>query len=388
MYARRHDCQAGATGRSRTLLGPRHSVMHIMGPRPLLAGVTALGALLTVMMGPWTTAAGAAQITDIAKLERSSPLSAWDETVVWSAYDSQDDVYRLTALVGDTVRTLPVEPMGVPFDADVGPDTSGDPAIVYSRCEDSKTQDRHQANCDVFIYSLRTGAERPIGNANSDASEFEPTLWRGEVAWARTYDGQSSRPFVYRRPLVAPRSRRSQRLPSVPTRNCDQDHLGTNNCATIDRQVEDLELYGRWLALRAQYDYQESVYDSPITELRLSDLLGHRSQSVTLAADFGGEGGHFTSAALAGGHLSWNTSGSTGGKYGPETRYSSTTRVRLSTGRREQLRTNDSDHPSLAGFAATPSSIYRAKFDLTSHDAPRFDDVIVQRLDGLRWARP
>lgn len=62
MYARRHDSQAGATGSSRTPRRPRHSVMHTMGPRPFLAGVTALGALLAVMMGPWTTAADAAQI--------------------------------------------------------------------------------------------------------------------------------------------------------------------------------------------------------------------------------------------------------------------------------------------------------------------------------------
>lgn len=345
--------------------------------------------LLFVVAGAFALAhvehATAAEVTTVAQLERLSPVTAWEDTVVWSAYDADIDAYRLTALHDGTVRTLPVDPVAIPFDADVGPDSSGNAAIVYSRCEDPDQRERQRGDCDVYIYSLRSGEERPIRNVNSDASEFEPTLWRGEVAWARTYGGQPSRPFVYRRPLVAPRVRRSERLPSVPTRNCNQDLLG-NDCATIDRHVEDLELYGRWLALSAQYNYEETAYDSPVTELRLSDLRGARTKSVDLGTSIGGDASSFTFAGLTGGHLIWHSSGVSGGKYSPMTSYSSTPRLRLSTGRREVLRTNEGDQPRLAGLAATPSTLYRVTFDLKA--GYTFDDIAVQRLDELRWERP
>lgn len=328
------------------------------------------------------------ETTTVAQLERLSPVSAWEDTVVWSAYDPAIDAYRLTALHEGTVTTLPVDPLPIPFDADVGPDSSGNAAIVYSRCQDPDRRERQLGDCDLVIYSLRSGEERPIRNANSGASEFEPTLWHGEVAWARTYAGRSARPFVYRRPLVAPRSRRSERLPSVPTRNCEQDLLGNAGCTTTDRQVEDLELYGRWLALTAEYDYEESIYLSPVTELRLSDLRDDETDSVDLTTDTDEASGYFAGAALAGGHLIWHTDGSSGGRYGPATSYSTTRRLKLSTGRREQLRTDDSNPPSLTALAATPSSIYGVNVERTDQGGDTVDDVTVQRLAELRWARP
>jgi hypothetical protein len=68
------------------------------------------------------------------------------------------------------------------------------------------------------------------------------------------------------------------------------------------------------------------------------------------------------------------------------TSYSSTPRLRLSTGRTEVLRTNEGDQPRLAGLAATPSTLYRVTFDLKA--GYTFDDIAVQRLDELRWERP
>lgn len=343
--------------------------------------------VLAVLAGAFATAAVeramAVEVTTVAALERLSPVSVWEDTVVWSAYDSGIEAYRLTASHDGTVTTLAVEPLPIPFDADVGPNSSGDAAIVYSRCEDPDRYERERADCDLFIYSLRAGEERPIRNANSDASEFEPTLWRGEVAWARAHDGKSSRPFVYRRPLVAPRNRRSERLPGVPTRNCDQDLAGSNDCVTSDRRVEDLELYGRWLALRAEYSYEETYFNSPITELRLSDLRGGETEGVDLAADFGYDSAGFSVAALAGGHLMWHSSGSSGSSQGGNS-YANTIRRRLSTGRNERLRLDESDQRNRTGFAATSSSIYRVGFD----GLYEIDNIALERFDDLQWTRP
>lgn len=330
--------------------------------------------------------AEAAQVTTIAQLERPSPVTAWEDTVIWSAYDPEVEAYRLTALHDGEVRTLPVDPLPIEFDADLGPDSSGNAAVVYSRCEDPGERERQLADCDLFIYSLRSGQERPIRNANSDASEFEPTLWRGEVAWARTYEGDSTRPFVYRRPLVAPRDRRSERLPGVPTRNCDAA-LSDDNCVTFDRKVQDLDLYGRWLALTAEYQLEEGVYEGPVSQLRLSDLRRGETEVVTAGGIIGYDSGSFTAAGLGGGHVVWHSSGASDGRYAPPSRiYSRFERLRLATGRVERLRLDETGQPYVAGVAATPSSIYRVRYDV--EDGSRVDNVAVERLDGLRWARP
>lgn len=333
--------------------------------------------------------AAAAEVTPIAELERSSPLTAWEDTVVWSAYDADIDAYRLTALHDGAVVTLNAEPLARPFDADVGPDSRGHAAVVYSRCADFERHDRELGDCDLFIYSLRDGEERPIRNANSGASEYEPTLWRGDVAWARTYDGKADRPFVYRRPLIASRSRSSERLPGVPTRNCERDLLG-EGCGTFERRVADLDLYGRWLAVTADYSVEGGLEIGPLRDLRLTDLRHRRTSSIAMAAAYDdGFSSDLTGASLAGGHLVWHGSGSSGGKYGPSTSSDWTPRLRLSTNRRQEMRTGG-PRPRLGGFAATPTSLFRVRVPGRSYQDSQavYEGIVLERLDEVQWVRP
>jgi hypothetical protein len=144
--------------------------------------------------------------TPIATVDRPTGIRAWKGIGVFSVHDAQAGAYRLAITrLGSAPELLPVAARPVPFDADVGPDSRDEAAIVYSRCEREAPGRR---GCDLFRYSLTRGVEAPIRNADSDtASEFNPTIWGGRVAWARTYDErEDARPYVYTRELTAPRS--------------------------------------------------------------------------------------------------------------------------------------------------------------------------------------
>ncbi|HEV2768972.1 MAG TPA: hypothetical protein VGV40_02150 [Solirubrobacteraceae bacterium] len=206
----------------------------------------------------------------IATVERPTEIRSWKGIGAFSVYDDKAGVYRLAITrAGAKPQLVPVAPRPVAFDADVGPDAKGEAAIVYSRCESEAPNRR---DCDIFRYSIGRNVESKVTNADSDtASEFSPTLWRGRVAWVRTYDGRAaSRPYVYTRTLTAPRARRSQRLPGLPTRRCSDI---TDRCSRPAGAVESLELYGRLVALNVSYTYEGSPGFAQ-KEIRLATLGG------------------------------------------------------------------------------------------------------------------
>jgi hypothetical protein len=293
----------------------------------------------------------------LAHLTRPSPVSAWRGIAVWSAYDEAGGAYRLMVADGDAVGPLPVDPSPVPFDADVGPDSSGDPAVVYSRCPiaPEPPTDRPAADCDLFILGLRDDrGERPIRNAKSAGSEFNPTLWRGDVAWARTYEGRPDEPFVYTRPLVAPRERASQRMPGVPTRRCSvKVEPEEGSCATEQRRVDDLELYGRRLALDLSYSVDGQA--GFITrEVRLDDVRERTARLVAVGVS--GEGGQdHIGVSIDAGRLSWYRTcfGDPGGC----TSNAGAFRYRISTGEYER----DEQSTQLAGFSWLQGGSYRVR---------------------------
>lgn len=278
----------------------------------------------------------------LAQLARPSPISAWRDIAVWSAYDEAVGAYRLMVADGEAVGPLPVDPSPVPFDADVGPDSSGDPAVAYSRCggPPEPPADRSAADCDLFVLGLRDDrGERPIRNANSAGSEFNPTLWRGEVAWARTYEGRTDKPVVYTRPLVAPRERASKRAPGVPA------------SAAEDLRVQELELYGRNLAVDSTYAVEGGA-GIFVNELRLADLRDRSSRRVA-RIDGGLSGRDYVGLSMDAGRLGWYLAcrgdpagcAANGGPF----------RHRISTGDYERVR----DATELAGFGWSLGGSYR-----------------------------
>lgn len=207
--------------------------------------------------------------TPIATTERPTAVREYKGVAAFSLYDSDAGVYRLAiSRDGAPPELVPVDPRFAPFDADVGPDSDRRPAIVYSRCEREAPKRR---GCDVYRYSLSAAREDPIRNANSGASEYNPTIWRGRVAWVRSYVGRPRRnPVVYTRPLISSRARSSKRLPGIPTRRCSP--LPGKGCSPTSGDVDELELYGRWLAQSVSYEYKSAIGVCGRREVRLVHL--------------------------------------------------------------------------------------------------------------------
>lgn len=253
-------------------------------------------ALMALAMPP--AAAAEQQIT---KVERPTEIRSWQGIGAFSVYDSAAGVYRLAITrAGGKPEFQPVPPRPVPFDADVGPDTRMQPAIVYSRCA---TEAPNRRDCDIYRYSIARGVEARIRNADSDvASEFNPTIWKGRVAWVRTYDRRpADAPFVYTRELTAPRSRRSKRLPAIPTRRCSEVRKGCSS--TRDGRVEGLELWGRWLALNVTYSYEGVPGICGRKEVRLDTLGGQVRQIADQICGLGGQS--YVGLSFEAGRLYW-----------------------------------------------------------------------------------
>ena len=198
----------------------------------------------------------------------ATPVREHAGILVWTQLTAptqrgEDPVYRLAIRrPGGQPELLDgVPPSANTFDADIGPDSAGRPAVVFRRCDDT---------CDLRIVSLEPGArERAIRNANDPGhDDVAPTLWRGRIAWSRIYGEQADRKvIVYTKELRAPRSRPSTRLPGVPSR------------ATFGRTVEALELWGANLGQVVRYGCADCGAES-VTEVRLVRVPTRASRQI------------------------------------------------------------------------------------------------------------
>lgn len=178
-----------------------------------------VGCVVAWMAGMTAVASAAGKV--IGEVLRPTPVSAYAGHVVFSAWDPAVSQYRLMLSV-DGLRPAPVDvaPRGVPFDADIGPGPGGGVHAIYSRCAKEPIVERvgnvlpawnTGKGCDLFRVDLMTGSERRIPHLSSSrASEFLPTIWRYQVAFARRRDASVS-PRLYRASLASERAAR--RLP-------------------------------------------------------------------------------------------------------------------------------------------------------------------------------
>jgi hypothetical protein len=215
-------------------------------------------------------AAANAQI--VATPGAATSVKEFQGNLVFSQFDRTTNQYFLTVRrAGAAVpERLNVAPSGRPFDADIGPDSSGRPELIYQRCS---APPGVPTGCDLFVFSLANATgERPVRNANDPGhNDMNPTLWRGRIAWSRDYgSGSEPNPIVYTKTLSAPRSQPSERLPGVPQRRTG-DVTPRVSGPTTGRTVRDLELWGENLALTVSYGCGGcSGIDQ--SELRLDDL--------------------------------------------------------------------------------------------------------------------
>jgi hypothetical protein len=180
-----------------------------------------------------TATAGADTL--IATTTQPTPIRSWGDVAAFSLYDGTSHTYHLAiSRHAHAPELVSVEPQSTPFDVDIGPDESGSPMIVYSRCE-------APAGCDLYRLSLATGTGARIASASApDASETAPTVWGARIAWVRVYDADRRRtPHVYTRTLTAPASRASRRLKDIPASVCPPRACN----------IGELELRGHRLAM-------------------------------------------------------------------------------------------------------------------------------------------
>lgn len=211
----------------------------------------------------------------IVPLSNETPVTEYRGFVLFSRWDGS--AYRLSVLRDGAVRDLPVRPQGTPFDADVGPDSSGAPSAVFSICDGS---------CDLYVVGFEPGATpRPVRNANTTGhDETDPSIWKGRLVYARTY-GKTVVPYT--KLLAAPRSRPSDRLAALPGERCGA--VDPPDCRPIEKvELERMELWGRWVA--QSWRYQPDDFPGfAQNEIRLTDV--GRSDTRQVAAMTTGLGG-------------------------------------------------------------------------------------------------
>lgn len=190
-----------------------------------LSGFIVLGCLL----GP-TVASDHGQDRSIAQLgDRLTKVAGHDGLLAWSEWDADSERYSLIIKPeGEDPRRVDVPGRRLPFDVDVGPDREGRPALVYSRCRrEPDTSDPRGAEasgtgllnysatsgCDIYLYSPAEDEERELDDMSMEsASEFLPSLWKGNVAFARRYSPRGeARLYLNRRD-----GSRSRRLGAGP----------------------------------------------------------------------------------------------------------------------------------------------------------------------------
>jgi hypothetical protein len=242
-----------------------------------------VAAALLALLAPAVPASAAD--TFIAAVDRPTALSAYGSGLLWSARDAASGKYRLMYTeTGTAPAALAVPERSVPFDADLGPGPHGRFLAVYSRCaqepefeplEDGGNPPDYTTGrgCDLYQYDLTRKVEKKLRNASSPrASEVWPTVWRDRVAFARVYDAQRSRTFIYERPRTT--SAASRRMPA-----------GTASTGRRRAYATALDLYGRRLALAWTYDSNRA--EGMGSQIRLDDT---RTKAVTTVDDFKGGG--------------------------------------------------------------------------------------------------
>ena len=170
-----------------------------------------------------TQASNAYADEGIASEQRPTAVSAYGGWLAWSSFDPASGEYRLMARGAGGPSVVPVASRQAPFDVDLGPDAEGNVVAVYSRCADTfdfpinQYARRPSEGCDLFKYDFATGTERKLDGASTNqASEYLPTIWRDEIAFARIYEQREGKrgiyPYLYVRQL-ADRGATSRRQP-------------------------------------------------------------------------------------------------------------------------------------------------------------------------------
>jgi hypothetical protein len=213
--------------------------------------------LLTIALAALCALPATASAEELARVSAPSPVSAQGGRVLWSARDEATGRYRLMTWFAGKTEALPVPTRSVPFDADLGPNKNDRTVAVYSRCARDPVADGRSSfgivlwgtgrGCDIYEYEFDKGRERKLsGPSSPSATEFLPSVWHNEIAFARTYDDKRAFPYLYVKSLSGGSSRRQ---PGGPRNRCAAGRCSDN---TRSRPTS-LDLYGSRLGFTWEY---------------------------------------------------------------------------------------------------------------------------------------
>jgi hypothetical protein len=171
-----------------------------------LAAITLTSTAAALLIVEMPTSRASADIA-ISTVLQPTNIAAQDGRVVWSTYDPATRRFALTQHFDGITSTVPVAPRRVPFDADLGPGPNGETIATYSRCrrEAMERPDmrgpsfgvphyQFARGCDLFAFEFDRGREiRLRGVSTRGASEYLPAIWRGQIAFARSYASRHGR---------------------------------------------------------------------------------------------------------------------------------------------------------------------------------------------------
>ncbi len=166
--------------------------MILLHAKPIGAAVAL--ALLLITTSVSLAAAQAPLVeTTIAQENGETVVAAYAGWVVWSSFNEDTHRWRLIGRRPGFAASEPfaISTRPVPFDVDLGPDGTGRPTAVYSRCRpehnnidpivDTGAYLRSR-RCRIVKLDLATGRERTLYR-RSGASLIYPTLWRNRLAY-------------------------------------------------------------------------------------------------------------------------------------------------------------------------------------------------------------
>jgi len=278
----------------------------------------------------------------IATVANPTPVSFFGGRLAWSAFDPARNGYLLMTHAGGSTSPVPVQPRGVPFDVDLGPDEHGDTVAVYSRCGQEPAgrgipQWRTGRGCDIFKFSFATGRETRIASANgARSSEFLPSIWDTRIAFARVYERRKGRAgdraYLYARQVLGAGS--SLRLKAGPRGTgiiCRFPPGGLPDCVdSVEVGPTALDLRGRRAAF--SWNTRGGLCPATVTTVWLDSLGGgHRQLDRACSTNLQGRG--VVSPTISAGRVYYVRS-LTGGDQGTA---GSIRRYRISSRRRAEI---------------------------------------------------
>jgi hypothetical protein len=206
--------------------------------------------IAALVLGAWPAAASASERTIFVQ-HQPTEIRAYAGMAIFSRWDGNNFALVLSRSAG-APEVLPVPPQRRAFDADIGPDATGRPTVVLSRCDGTRA---------CRLYRLRIGSAAPerIPIAGGPARIVHPSLWRDRIAWVRADARTPARVFTRRLSATA-----ATELPGVPARG----------------EVEELELYGSRVALSTVAEPEDGGGVCGQREVRLVDLASRRVRRV------------------------------------------------------------------------------------------------------------